>query len=260
MKLSHFFIGSFILLISSFNLKEEKSVSNFSFRAGEAFEYKVKFGFLTVGEALVDVSPHIFHINSRPCFKINILGKTSGLTNIFRIRNEYRSYLDTNTITPHRFLMSLRENNYKKDQVVTFEQNKRLIVREEDKDSKQFKAPEEIYDVVSAYFFLRTINFNAYKPGEIFSKNVFFDDEIYDLKVKYAGKGKVKTKFGKIDVLKLNPILPPNKMFDGEDAIRIWVSDDKNHVPILIEVDFKIGSVSMELKSFQNNKHKFDWY
>ncbi len=92
------------------------------------------------------------------------------------------------------------------------------------------------------------------------SKNVFFDDEIYNLKVKYSGKGRVKTKFGKIDVLKLNPILPPNKMFDGEDAIRIWVSDDQNHVPVLIEVDFKIGSVSMELKSFQNNRHKFDWY
>ncbi len=158
MKLSNFCLIVLFFVFSSFFIKEDEKVTNVSFHAGELFEYKVKFGFLTVGEAMVEVSPRIFHINSKPCFKINILGRTTGLTDIFRIRNEYRSYLDTNTIIPHRFLMSLRENNYKKDQVVTFEQNKRLIVREEDKESKQFKAPDEIYDVVSAYFFLRTLN------------------------------------------------------------------------------------------------------
>jgi hypothetical protein len=48
-------------------------------------------------------------------------------------------------------------------------------------------------------------------------------------------------------------------MFEGEDAIRIWVSDDKNHVPIKIEVDFAVGGATMELKNYRNTKYEFDW-
>jgi hypothetical protein len=88
---------------------------------------------------------------------------------------------------------------------------------------------------------------------------MFFDDEIYNMRVKYNGKGIVRTKYGKINVIKLNPILPKNNMFDGEDAIRIWVSDDRNRVPIKIEVDFAVGGATMELKNYRNTKYQFNW-
>ncbi len=232
---------------------------NTSFKAGEYFEYKVKFGFLPIGEATVDVSPQIFSVNNRPCFRVNILGKTTGLTDLFHIRNTYRSYLDTSALLPQKFLMSLQENNYKKDQTITFDHIANAAIREQNKEKKNFKLPDNVHDVVSGYYFLRTIDFSKVKLGEAVSSNMFFDDEIYTMKVKFNGRGVVKTRFGKINVIKLNPILPPNKMFEGEDAIRIWVSDDQNRVPIRIEIDFSVGSASMELKEYRNTRYDFDW-
>lgn len=253
------FIGVLISTCSFVVGDSYRSLSNTCFKAGEYFEYKVKYGFLSVGDATVDVSPQIYSVNNRPCYRVNIFGRTSGLTDIFHIRNTYRSYLDTAAILPQRFLMSLHENNYSKEQTITFDHITNSAVREQDKDKKDFKLPDNVHDVVSGYYYLRTIDFSKVRPGEIVSSNMFFDDEIYNMKVKYAGKGTVRTKFGKINVIKLNPMLPKNSMFEGEDAIRIWVSDDKNRVPIRIEVDFAVGSATMELKNYRNTRYDFDW-
>ena len=250
----------FFFALSSFVVSDSyRYLQNTSFKAGEYFEYKVKFGFLPIGEATVDVSQQIYSVNNRPCFRVNILGKTSGLTDLFRIRNTYRSYLDTAAILPQKFLMSLHENNYKKDQTIIFDHLANVAIREQDKEKKNFKLPDNVHDVVSGYYFLRTIDFSKVKSGESVSSNMFFDDEIYNIKVKFNGRGVVKTRFGKINVIKLNPVLPPNGMFEGEDAIRIWVSDDRNRVPIRIEIDFAVGSASMELKEYRNIRYDFDW-
>ena len=253
------FIG-FIISTSSFVVGDAyRSLQNNSFKAGEYFEYKVKYGFIPVGEATVDVSPQIYSVNNRPCYRVNIFGRTSGITDLFRIRNTYRSYLDTAAILPQKFLMSLHENNYKKEQTILFDHISNTLVREQQKERKDFKVPDNVHDVVSGYYYLRTIDFSKVRPGEVVSSNMFFDDEIYNMKVKYSGRSRIRTRFGKIDVIKLNPDLPKNNMFEGEDAIRIWVSDDKNRVPIRIEVDFSVGSATMELKNYRNTKYEFDW-
>lgn len=250
----------FVFALSSFVVSDSyRYLPNTSFKAGEYFEYKVKFGFLPIGEATVDVNQQIYSVNNRPCYRINILGKTTGLTDLFHIRNNYRSYLDTAAILPQKFLMSVQENNYKKDQTIIFDHMANAAVREQGKEKKSFKLPDNVHDVVSGYYFLRTIDFSKVKAGESVSSNMFFDDEIYNMKVKFNGRGVIKTRFGKINVIKLNPVLPPNNMFEGEDAIRIWVSDDKNRVPIRIEIDFSVGSASMELKDYRDTRYAFDW-
>ncbi|PLK42308.1 DUF3108 domain-containing protein [Emticicia sp. TH156] len=252
--------AGFVVLGSSFIVGDSyRFVPNSSFKAGEYFEYKVKFGILPVGEATVEVSPQIYSVNSRACYRVNVFGRTTGITDIFHVRNTYRSYLDTAAMLPQKFLMSLQENSYKKDQVILFDHSGNSALREQNNDKKSFNLPNNIQDVVSGYYFLRTLDFSKMKVGDVVEAPMFFDDEIYKMKVKYTGRGVVKTRFGKIDVIKLNPVLPQNDMFKGEEGIRIWVSDDKNHVPIRIEIEFAIGSASMEIKDYKNIRHTFEW-
>ncbi len=253
------FLGLVIFTCSFVGGDTYRHLPNHCFKAGEYFDYKVKYGFLSIGEATVDVSQQIFSVNNRPCYRVNIFGRTTGITDLFHIRNTYRSYLDTSAILPQKFLMDLQENNYHKEQTITFDHTTNAATREQDKDRKSFKLPDNVHDVVSGYYFLRTIDFTKVKAGETVSANMFFDDEIYNMKVRFNGKGIVRTRFGKINVIKLNPVLPKNKMFEGEDAIRIWVSDDKNRVPIRIEIDFSVGTATMELKNYRNTKYAFEW-
>jgi hypothetical protein len=249
-----------IILFCSFTISGEfRTIPNDSFRAGESYDYKVKYGFLTIGEAEVDVDEKIYLINSRPCYKVNVLGKTAGLTDVFKVRNTYRSYVDTLAFIPHKFIYSARENTYKRDQVMSFDHQKNEVVKTEKEESKTFNVPNNIQDVISGYYFLRTIDFSKFSIGQTVTSPLFFDENLYQMKIKYAGKGIVHTRFGKMRVLKLNPILPKNDLFKSENAIRIWVSDDKNRVPLKIEVDFSFGTIDMEIKNYKGVKYPFVW-
>lgn len=249
-----------ILLFCSFTFVGDfRTIQNDSFKAGESYDYKVKYGFLTIGEAEVDVDEKIFAVNNRPCFKVNVVGKTAGLTDVFKVRNTYRSYVDTLAFIPHRFIYSARENSYKRDQVINFDHHKNEVIKVEKEQSKTFTVPNNIQDVISGYYFLRTVDFSKFTIGQTITSPLFFDEELYSMKIKYAGKGIVHTRFGKMRVLKLNPILPKNDLFKGENAIRIWVSDDRNRVPLKIEIDFSFGTIDMEIKNYKGVKYPFVW-
>jgi hypothetical protein len=253
---------SFLFLLflgSPFSFSDFRTISNDSFNAGENYDYKVKYGFLTIGEANVDVDDKIYNLNGRPCYKVNVLGKTAGVTDIFKVRNTYRSYIDTLAFVPHKFIYSAREQNYKRDQTINFNHQKNEAIKQEKEEIKSFKVPNNIQDVISGYYLLRTIDFSKYQEGQTVGAPLFFDEELYQMKVKYNGKGRINTKFGKINVLKLNPILPQNKLFKGENAIRIWVSDDKNRVPVKIEIDLSIGTIEMEIRNYKGVKYPFKW-
>ena len=255
---SKYFIIIFLFCSFTF-VGDFRTIQNDSFKAGESYDYKVKYGFLTIGEAEVDVDEKIYSVNNRPCFKVNVVGKTAGLTDLFKVRNTYRSYVDTLAFIPHRFIYSARENSYKRDQVINFDHNKNEVIKVEKEQSKTFTVPNNIQDVISGYYFLRTVDFTKFTIGQTITSPLFFDEELYSMKIKYAGKGIVHTRFGKIRVLKLNPILPKNDLFKGENAIRIWVSDDRNRVPLKIEIDFSFGTIDMEIKNYKGVKYPFVW-
>ena len=116
------------LVLCSFTLAGDyRTIPNDSFKAGESYDYKVKYGFLTIGEAEVDVDEKIYLVNNRPCYKVNVLGKTAGMTDVFKVRNTYRSYVDTLAFLPHKFIYSARENSYKRDQVMSFDHQKNEV-------------------------------------------------------------------------------------------------------------------------------------
>ncbi|SOE22951.1 Protein of unknown function [Spirosomataceae bacterium TFI 002] len=245
--------------IGLFAFNTERIVVQDSFGPGESYEYKIKYGFIPIGQANVDVHSKLFSVNNKPCYRINVLGRTTGLTDLFKVRNTYRSFVDTASILPQKFILSAREGNYKRDQEFLFDHRTQNVKRIEKEKVEAFKVPQNVQDVISGYYFLRTIDYKHMKVGQTVSAPLFFDDEVYTMKVKYAGKDVVKTRFGKINVVKLHPILPKNDLFEGEEAIRVWVSDDKNHVPIRLEVDFSIAAISMEMVNYKNTKYKFDW-
>lgn len=247
-------IGILSVLSAGFiALNTYRRVTNNSFGPGEHLEYKVRYGFLNAAQAVVDVSPTLYKVNDRPCYRVNVDARTLGAFDVVtRIRDTWRSYIDTSAILPQKFYTNLQENSYRKEENITFNHETNTVKAEERTERDVFKVPDNVHDLISGYYFLRTIDFNKISNGQIIEVPAFYDDTIYNMKVRYRGKDVVKTKQGKLHVIKLNPVLPPgNKLFKEEESIRIFVSDDTNKVPVKVEVDFWVGAMIMELK--QNN-------
>lgn len=235
-----------------------RTVRNDSFVRGERIEYRVHYGIINAAEARVEVSRSVVSVNNRPCFRVNVTGKTVGAFDmITRVRDQWRSYIDTSAILPHMFYRNIQENNFRKEETVIFNHSANTAF---DKDQqKTYKVPNNIHDIISGYYFLRTQDFNRVSVGEVVEVPTFFDGEVYKLRIRYGGKGEIKTKFGRIKVLKLTPFIPDNKLFKGENPMTLWVSDDDNKIPIKAEVELVIGSLDMDIKGYKGLRTEPSW-
>jgi len=249
------------VFISFKQFEQNRIVPNKSFGFGEKVEYRVHYGFINAAEARVEVDKKVTMVNNRPCFKINVTGRTVGPFDLIsRVRDTWRSYVDTSAILPHAFYQSVQENKYRKEETTVFNHDKDQAVSSKKDESKVYNVPNNIHDIISGYFFLRTINFDKITEGEVIEVPTFFDGQVYKLRVRYVGRDVIKTKFGKTKVLRLNPLIPDNKLFKGEGAMRLWISDDSNKIPLKVEVELVIGSLEMDIKSFKGLRKDIAWF
>ncbi|PQA54141.1 DUF3108 domain-containing protein [Siphonobacter curvatus] len=232
---------------------------------GEHLEYRVHYGFINAAEAIVDVSDKFHRVKGKACYRVTAIGRTTGAFDLVtKIRDSWTSYMDPQTMLPIDFAMKQQEGRYYKEQRVSFDQEgDKLTSVSKGKNSaevvKDFKVPGDVYDVVSAYFYVRGLDFNKMKTGQLTAVKMFYDNEFIDLRIRYAGKEVIKTKYGKLNTHRIIPQMPNNQLFDGKEAIRIWVSDDANKVPVKVEFDLVVGSVAMDLKDYRGMKETFNW-
>ena len=115
--------------------------------------------------------------------------------------------------------------------------------------------PKNAQDLVSGYYYLRTLNFDKLKEGDILTIDAFFDDEIYDFQIRFLGRESVKTKLGQIKSIVLSPIMPENSLFDGENSVKVWISDDSNKVPLKIKAEMFVGAVEIDIVKYKKGDH-----
>ena len=230
-----------------------------SFGEGEKIIYRVHYGFITAGEATMVVDHKIHTLNDRACYKIDVFGRTSGLADkLFGVKDNWGTFLDTAAIVPHKFYRYIQEGSYRKNEVVDFDQlSKRAVVNKLHKETrkikevKEFEVPGNVQDMVSGYYFLRTLDYDNLKNGQVIKVDAFFDDEVYDFKVRFLGREEIKTKLGIINAVVLQPIMPETKIFSGKDPIKVWISDDKAKIPLKIEANMMVGSVEIDIKEYK---------
>lgn len=240
---------SFVVVLSSFAQQK-----NTAFKNGEELTFKVSYGFLDAAEAKMKINPFVNKINNRPVYRIDVTGETLGLFKLFKVNDNWGSYLDTIKIIPYQSYRYIEEGKYRKNEKVIFDHEQgRAIMNLYDRENqnivstKTYEVPKNIQDIVSGFYLLRTMDLNKYKKGDIITLIGFFDKEIYNLKLIYDGKEKLSTQVGDFDTFILKPIMPSNKLFSGEYPVRIWVSVDQNKIPLKIKAKLRVGSLHMDI-------------
>jgi hypothetical protein len=112
------------------------------------------------------------------------------------------------------------------------------------------------YDVMSSLLFTRNIDYSKMKSNEKIPITVVMDDKTYDLYFRYIGIENKKLKnVGTFECLKFTVLLVQGTMFhEGEDMF-IWVTNDKNHIPLWAESPILIGNVKARITKIQGNRY-----
>ncbi|WP_233589143.1 DUF3108 domain-containing protein [Gynurincola endophyticus] len=229
-------------------------LTNTSFKAGEQITLKVFYAVagahIGAGEATFTTT--LTQFQNKPVYHIVGEGKTySFYDNFFKVRDKYETFIDTATLQPYRFIRNVNEGGYKKYENVTFNKTANTAVT----NKGVYKVPGCVQDVLSAVFYARNIDFNKYKAGDQIRFSMFLDDEVYEMYIRYLGKEKVKTKYGKFNAIKFKPLLISGTIFEGGEKMTVWVSDDGNRVPLRIESPITVGSVKVDMISYRNLRY-----
>ncbi len=250
----------FGIALSGFIQKDStyRKISQSYIRTGEKIVYRAHYGLINAGEGIVETDSKIHYMNGRPCFKVDILGRTTGMFDlVMRVRDNWGTFIDTSAIVSQRFYQNIQEGKYLKKEIIDFDHpNKKAIAhRLNKKDGSlkkkiSFPVPPNMQDMVSGYFYMRTLDYDTIKINQLIDVIGFYDDTTYTVQVKYLGRDKVKTKLGEFNAFVLSPIMPKNSFFRGKNPITAWISDDKFRIPLKVKADLIVGAVEIDIKSY----------
>jgi hypothetical protein len=247
---------AFISVAFTSSINQVKLLPVKTFALGENVEYRVHYGFITAGEATMRVYKSLGKVGKKPCFKIEVEGKTTGAFDKFlSIKDIWGTMLDTGMYHPLQSYRYIEEGNYRLKEVVNYDYtNKKALVSHND-EKREVKLPGIVQDMVSGYYYFRLVDYSQLREGDVINVTGMFEEKVYNLKVKYSGKERIKTKFGRINAIVLTPQLPENKLFDGENAVQFFVSDDQNRIPLKIRAELVVGAVELDIKAYSGLKY-----
>jgi hypothetical protein len=227
---------------------------NTSFQGGENISFTVFYSVvgLYVNAGTATFNTTLERLNNKPVYHIVGDGKSNSSYDwIFKVRDRYESYIDTTNLQPMKFIRNVDEGGYKKYENVTFNQQTNTAITTEG----VYKVPNCIQDVLSSIYYARNIDFTRYKENDKIPFDMFLDNEVYHLYLRYLGKETVKTKYGKFRAIKFKPLLVKGTIFEGGEKMTVWVSDDPNHIPLRIESPISVGSVKVDMMQYRGLRY-----
>lgn len=256
-----------ILLISGLFTTEAqpiKLLSDTPLSLGEQLEFKLSYGWFTVGKAVWSTDKNFQTMSGEKCYKFKVTAKSAGFLGSFaQVDDEWGEYMRPDFI-PMMAYRDLEEGKYILDERSYFDYTNRKIKTEVIR--KGNKKPDAIVDMdkdrlamLGGFMQMRCIDFAKYKVGDRIKIEAFFEGEPYELEVIYKGKEELKSKVGRIQSYKLTPILPENRLFPGKEPITVWISADRNRLPLRADANMYFGTAYVELTGYKNVKYGPDY-
>lgn len=227
-----------------------RKVENKAFGLGEKLTFDVNYGFVTAGIATFSI-PEIRTIAGRKVYRIKFeVNTVPAFDPFFKVRDRYETYLDVEGIFPWRFEQHIREGKYSRDFSAFFDQRRNVAKTSEG----VYKIPPYVHDIVSAFFYVRTLDLSKMKKGDKIKLQNFYKDKTYDLEVLFHGKEDVTVKAGKFRCIVVEPLVQEGGLFKSEGSILIWLTDDDVKMPVKVKTKVVIGAIDSELTAYENLK------
>lgn len=238
--------------------------TNNTFQHEERLTYKIYYNWNFVWLSAGEVTFRVFDEGGQ--YHYQAIGKTyKSYEWFFEVKDQYDSWVDKNTLMPNYSERSVNEGGYHIFEKISFNQaaKKTTVWRATKRGDPETKTEHEVKgcvnDVLSVLYNLRNIDFENQQAGFKVPFSVFMDKEEFPLQMRYVGKEPKKKihGMGRYKTMKFQPDVIVGNVFKDDDKMSVWVSEDQNRIPLLIETPVSVGSVKMVLKDYWGLKYDF---
>ncbi len=263
MRPTRYIMTIIIALLLTFNLFAQKEIETHSFQMGEELEFKIGYGWFTLGKASANIGLNPIEFSEEDCYKVEIIGRTDGFVGLFaHVKDTWGALVNKDQLRPLYAYQDIEEGKYTRNEKTFFDHTEgkiTIIKNNEEKDPKEFEPQKNVHDILSAYLKIRTIDLSKFQKGDTTLLYTYYDNAFYNLVLKHDGKEKIKTPFGKILAHRVLILIPKNDVFPEEGGVIAWVSADKNQIPLKIEAKMFFGKAFCDLSSFKNLRYDSDF-
>ena len=240
------------------------------YHAGEQLEYKVSYRaklFPNINVACATVDTTLETLDGHPVYKVFGYGRMlSSYRWFFDIDDRYTIWVDTATLRTRRFLSEIHEGNYIKNTVFRYDWERMRTDNEwYRRDSvvhrRTMPLTPQSMDAISLFFNMRGVDERLFTEGSEGGEGrleMLLEDTVRVLKYRFLGR-EVKRigRLGKYRTLKFACQIGTEDAFSFTDGSEffIWISDDRNKVPMWLESPIRVGSICAYLSSFKGLKY-----
>jgi len=240
--------------------------SEFSFNPGEQISYEVAYnwGILWVDAGEVQFKADTITHSGEKSFFFEATGNSYKYYDwIFRVRDRYQSIVDAVNLQPVWFCSDISEGGHEAQNTYYFQSDHTSVNIEKSesgiKSADTIQIPVCTFDVLSAAYYARSLDFSDYKPGDRIPLNLIIDGQSFELFIRYLGKETIENRTGKkYDCIKFSSVVVEGTIFKGGENLVVWVTDDKNKIPVMAEAQIIVGSVKAYLTGYEGLKNSME--
>jgi hypothetical protein len=241
------------------------------FVGGEKLTYAVSHSYIKSASVIgVVFQTSATTVDGRDAYRVQATGKTlSGYRAFFDLNDLYESYLDAGTLRPVRFASRLQENKYRFRADYAYDWERGVVdtrfrkLSNPNETHKEMKLPEGAGDALALFYNLRCEDIGSMKVGERHDLHLVLDDTVRVIRYRYMGRETKKIgRAGRFKTLKIvcsmatsADINVQGELFADGSEFSLWLSDDRNRIPLYIESPIKFGSIVASMTKFEGLKH-----
>lgn len=223
---------------------------NTAFKEGEVLSYRLHYGVMDAGVAILEVKPAVLEVSGRKVYHVVGNGYSKGTFDwFFKVRDRYETFIDKDAMVPWMFVRRVDEGGYKFSQDYTFNHYAKKV---DVGGGEKYDVPVGVQDMLSSFYAARNLDFTNAKEGQVYTINSFVDKELWPMNIRYIGKETIETEIGKFKCLKFRPIVQKGRIFKNEEDMNVWITDDKNHIPLRAQAKILIGSIKLDITGASN--------
>ncbi len=239
-----------------------------AFKAGEKLSYSISHSYVKSNIIGVVFNTTATMIDGRQALKVQATGKTlAGYRTFFDMNDVYETWLDATSLRPLRFACRLQEGKYRFRADYNYDWANSVVntsfrkLSRPDETRKTLALQAGAGDALAIFYNLRCDDIATFTPGQQRTMRLVLDDTVRVLRYRFVGKEQRKVgRLGRFNTLKIvcsmaSSTDPDAQVFaDGSD-FTLWLSDDKNHIPLYLESPIKFGSIVATLTKYEGLKH-----
>ncbi len=247
------------------NAGNAQCLKNNAFKEGEVLHFKgyYNWGFIWVNAGKVQTSVTQTNYEKQSAYAIRGVARNANAFEMFfKLRDSLTTIVNKDNLLPYSLDRITNEGNYHTRHRYVYQYSQKKIkayIKKNEDPQKNFDITLDgcVNNLMSVLFYARNIDYDNLRKGQVIPLQLLVDGKISKVEIRYKGTGKVKLKNGKkVKCYKITPILPNGSMFKEGDGMLVWLSKDKNRVPVMVEAKIPVGSVKGILQEYSGLRHK----